>query len=180
MSSSSWRIWWWCSWALEVRQPYHGYDGSFQPSSPSTHAPVVGFEAPLVHVEVFSKLTRPSYLPLCPVLQEPWCYKMAWEVFFSTLSDPSCSQSFWSFRWYHHYGGIRFFMPCRQFGESPSLVLVNWWNLGLTFDLSVWFRLGGPIQVGELENGHGEGDGHIWRWSSAQLGKEEIEKQKWA
>ena len=40
------------------------------------------------------------------------------------------------------------------------LVLDNWWNLGLTFDLSMWIRWGSPIQVVKLDDGHGEGDGH--------------------
>ena len=61
--------------------------------------------------------------------------------------------------------------------ESPTLVLDNWWNLGLTFDLSVWTRWGSPIQMVMLVDGHGEGDGHkrddqvlhIWK-------KEEREK----
>ena len=39
------------------------------------------------------------------------------------------------------------------------LVLDNWWNLGLTFDLSVWIRKGGPTQVVKLNDGYGEGDG---------------------
>jgi hypothetical protein len=44
--------------------------------------------------------------------------------------------------------------------ESPSLVLDNWWNLGLTFDLSVWIRQGGPIQVMEQDEVHGDEGGH--------------------
>jgi hypothetical protein len=30
----------------------------------------------------------------------------------------------------------------------------------------------------ELDDGHGEGDDHMWWWSSAQLGKEEKRKIK--
>ena len=44
--------------------------------------------------------------------------------------------------------------------ESPSLGLDNWWNLGLTFDLSVWIRQGGPIQVVEQEEVPRVEDGH--------------------
>ena len=44
--------------------------------------------------------------------------------------------------------------------ESPILVLDNWWNLGLTFDLSVWITKGGPIQVIEQDEVHGDEDGH--------------------
>ena len=61
--------------------------------------------------------------------------------------------------------------------ESPSLVLDNWWNLGLTFDLSVWIRWGSPIQVVKLDDGHGEGDGHR-RDDQVTFGKEKREKQK--
>ena len=45
-------------------------------------------------------------------------------------------------------------------GDSPNLILDNWWNLGLTFDLSVWIRQGGPIQVMEQDEVHGVEDGH--------------------
>ena len=45
--------------------------------------------------------------------------------------------------------------------ESPSLVLDNWWNLGLTFDLSMWIRKGGPIQVIEQDEVHGDEGGHV-------------------
>ena len=44
--------------------------------------------------------------------------------------------------------------------KSPSLVLDNWWNLELTFDLTVEIRQGGPIQVIEQDEVHGDGDGH--------------------
>jgi hypothetical protein len=44
--------------------------------------------------------------------------------------------------------------------ESPSLVLDNWWNLGLTFDLSVWIRQCGPIQVMEQDEVYGDEGGH--------------------
>ena len=44
--------------------------------------------------------------------------------------------------------------------ESPSLVLDNWWNLGLTFDLNVWIRQCGPIQVIEQDEVHGDEGGH--------------------
>ena len=61
--------------------------------------------------------------------------------------------------------------------KSPSLVLDNWWNLGLTFDISMWIRWGSPIQVVELDDGHGEGDGQ--KMDQVLLfGKEEREKQK--
>ena len=45
-------------------------------------------------------------------------------------------------------------------GESPSLVLYNWWNLGLTFDQNMWIRQGGPIQVIEQDEVLGVEDGH--------------------
>jgi hypothetical protein len=45
--------------------------------------------------------------------------------------------------------------------ERPSLISDNSWNLELTFDLSVWIRQGGPIQVIEKDEVHGvEG----WTW----------------
>jgi hypothetical protein len=44
--------------------------------------------------------------------------------------------------------------------KSPSLVLDNWWNIGLTFDLSIWIKQGGPIQVIEQDEVHGDEVGH--------------------
>ena len=45
--------------------------------------------------------------------------------------------------------------------ESPNLILDNWWNLGQTFDLSVWIRKGGPIQVIEQDEVHGDEGRHV-------------------
>jgi hypothetical protein len=45
MLSSSWGIRWWCTHALEVRQPHHGYDGSLLPTRPFVHAPMVCLKA---------------------------------------------------------------------------------------------------------------------------------------
>ena len=61
--------------------------------------------------------------------------------------------------------------------ESPSFILDNWWNLGLTFDLSLWIRQGGPIQVMEQDEVHGVEDGLEMKMTKLQLGKEEREKQ---
>ena len=61
--------------------------------------------------------------------------------------------------------------------ESTSLVLDNWWNLGLTFDLSMWIRQGGPIQVMEQDEVHGDEGGHEMKMIKLQLRKEEREKQ---
>ena len=44
--------------------------------------------------------------------------------------------------------------------QVSSLVLDNWWNLGLTFDLSVWIRKCGPIQVFEQDEVHSDEGGH--------------------
>ena len=49
--------------------------------------------------------------------------------------------------------------------------------LGLTFDLSVWIRKGGPIQVIEQDEVHGDEGGHEMKTIKLQLGKEEREKQ---
>ena len=61
--------------------------------------------------------------------------------------------------------------------ESPSLVLDNWWNLGLTFDLSMWIRKGGPIQVIEQDEVHGDGGGHEIKMNKLNL-KKKKEKNK--
>ena len=61
--------------------------------------------------------------------------------------------------------------------ESTSLILDNWWNLGLTFDLSVWIRQGGPIQVMEQGEVHGVEDEHMMMVIKLQTRKEEREKQ---
>ena len=62
--------------------------------------------------------------------------------------------------------------------ESPSLILDNWWNLWLTFHLSIWIRQGSPIQVVELDDGHGDGDGHKKDGSSASHLKKKKDKNK--
>ena len=61
--------------------------------------------------------------------------------------------------------------------ESPSLVLDNWWNLGLTFDLSVWIRKGGPTQVIEQDEVHGDEGGHKMKMIKLNL-KKKKEKNK--
>ena len=62
--------------------------------------------------------------------------------------------------------------------KSPSLILDNWWNLGLTFDLRIWIRWGSPIQVVELDDGHGEGDGHKKMDQVLHIWKKKKEKNK--
>ena len=63
--------------------------------------------------------------------------------------------------------------------ESPSLVSDNWWNLGLTFDLSVWIRKCGPLQVIEQDEVHGDEDGHVLMMIKLNLEKkkEKIKNQ---
>ena len=66
--------------------------------------------------------------------------------------------------------------------ESPSLVLDNWWNLGRTFDLSVWIRKGGSIQVIEQDEVHGDGGGNEMKMIKLNLEKkkEKNKKPKWS
>ena len=61
--------------------------------------------------------------------------------------------------------------------ESPSLVSDNWWNLGLAFDLSVWIRKCGPLQVIEQDEVHGVEDGHEMMMIKLNLEKKK-EKNK--
>ena len=58
-----------------------------------------------------------------------------------------------------------FVKGCHQLSKMGRLKALVWFwiideTLGLTFDLSVWIRKGSPIQVVELDDGHGEGDSH--------------------
>ena len=55
--------------------------------------------------------------------------------------------------------------------KSPSLVLDNWWNLGLIFVLSVWIRQDGPIQVFEQDEVHGDVGGHEMKMIKLNLEK---------
>ena len=63
--------------------------------------------------------------------------------------------------------------------ESPSLVLDNWWSLCTNLLHELWYELGWCNPSCEAwwhSNGNFD---HMkwWWWSSAQLGKEEKEKQ---
>ena len=49
--------------------------------------------------------------------------------------------------------------------------------LGLTFDLSVWIRKGGPIQVKEQDEVHGDEDGYVLMMIKLNLQKKK-EKNK--
>jgi hypothetical protein len=54
--------------------------------------------------------------------------------------------------------------------KSPNLVLDNWWNLRLTFDLSMWIKQGGPIQVMEQDEVYGDDGGHEMKMVKLYLG----------
>ena len=73
----------------------------------------------------------------------------------------------------HHYAS---FMD--ETGESPSLVLANWWNLSTNLCHECHVTKVGTYQV--MEHGdevHGDGDGHVLKMIKLQL-KKKKEKSK--
>ena len=105
----------------------------------------------------------------------PWSQK---NHDFPTKSLPLFMVGHYKCGWATHY--IKTLMtPTSWKGESPSLVLDNWWKLStnLCHQVWSWARLVHTKWWSKWEV-HGDEDGHEMMVIKLQLGKEEREKQK--